>query len=141
MDQTKKYYRSFAYVAGFFLSIHLAFPSYFNASFLSRFVSESNVGLIFSLASFLSILALSNISRLIIKFGKLKVAFDVTLVICGLLFSFILFHRLNGIREGTVLAALLVGTLVHLINKRLSFMEAIFKGEHEAEKKVIMKLD
>ncbi|MGV8981129.1 DUF6198 family protein [Clostridium sp.] len=63
------------------------------------------------------------------EFGKLKVAFDVTLVICGFIFSFVLFHRLNGIREGTVLAALLVGSLVHLINKRLSFMDAIFKGE------------
>ncbi|MBW9153054.1 cytidylate kinase family protein [Clostridium estertheticum] len=63
------------------------------------------------------------------EFGKLKVAFDVTLVICGFLFSFILFHRLNGIREGTVLAALLVGTLVRLINKHLSFMDTVFKGK------------
>ncbi|MGK0468585.1 DUF6198 family protein [Clostridium sp.] len=63
------------------------------------------------------------------EFGKLKVAFDVTRVICGLIFSFILFHRLNGIREGTVLASLLVGTLVRLINKRLSFMDAVFKGK------------
>lgn len=62
-------------------------------------------------------------------FGKLKVAFDITLVICGFLFSFILFHRLNGIREGTVLAALLVGTLVHLMNKNLIFMDAVFKGK------------
>jgi uncharacterized membrane protein YczE/cytidylate kinase len=63
------------------------------------------------------------------EFGKLKVAFDVTLVICGFLLSFILFHRLNGIREGTVLAALLVGTLVRLMNKSLSFMDDIFKDE------------
>ena len=63
------------------------------------------------------------------EFGKLKVTFDVTLVICGFLLSFILFHRLNGIREGTIIAALLVGSIVRLINKRLSFMEAILKGE------------
>jgi uncharacterized membrane protein YczE len=63
------------------------------------------------------------------EFGKIKVAFDVILVICGFIFSFILFHRLNGIREGTVLAALLVGTIVRLINKRLSFMDGIFKGK------------
>lgn len=63
------------------------------------------------------------------EFGKLKVAFDVTLVVCGFLFSFILFHRLNGIREGTVLAALLVGTLVRLMNKSLSFMDVVFIGE------------
>ena len=62
-------------------------------------------------------------------FGKLKVGFDVTLVICSCIGSFILFHRLNGVREGTVLAALLVGTIVRFINKRLSFMDNVFKGE------------
>lgn len=62
-------------------------------------------------------------------FGKLKVSFDSALVICSCIFSFILFHKLNGVREGTVLAALLVGTIVRFINKRLSFMENVFKGE------------
>jgi len=63
------------------------------------------------------------------EFGKLKVGFDATLVICSCIFSFILFHKLNGVREGTVLAALLVGTIVRIINKRLSFMDNVFKGE------------
>jgi uncharacterized membrane protein YczE/cytidylate kinase len=63
------------------------------------------------------------------EFGKVKVAFDVTLVTCGFLLSLILFHRLNGIREGTIIAALLVGTIVRFINKRLSFMDAVLKGE------------
>ena len=63
------------------------------------------------------------------EFGKLKVGFDATLVICSCIFSFILFHKLNGVREGTVLAALLVGTIVRFINKRLSFMDNVFKGE------------
>lgn len=62
------------------------------------------------------------------EFGKIKVAFDVTLVICGFLLSLILFHRLNGIREGTIIAALLVGTVVRFINKHLSFMDAFIKG-------------
>ncbi|BCZ48329.1 hypothetical protein psyc5s11_43960 [Clostridium gelidum] len=62
-------------------------------------------------------------------FGKLKVSFDSTLVVCSCIFSFILFHKLNGVREGTILAALLVGTMVRFINKRLSFMDNVFKGE------------
>lgn len=63
-------------------------------------------------------------------FGKLKVGFDATLVISSCFCSFILFHKLNGVREGTVLAALLVGTIVRFINKRLSFMDNVFKGGH-----------
>ena len=63
------------------------------------------------------------------EFGKLKVAFDFTLVISGCIFSFIIFQRLNGLREGTVLAALLVGTIVRFISKQLVFMESVFKGE------------
>ena len=62
-------------------------------------------------------------------FGKLKVGFDVTLVVCSCIASFILFHKLNGVREGTVLAALLVGTIVRFINKCLSFMDNVFNGE------------
>lgn len=67
-------------------------------------------------------------------FGKLKVGFDATLVICSCICSFILFHKLNGVREGTVLAALLVGTIVRFINKRLSFMDNIFRGEFISDK-------
>lgn len=62
-------------------------------------------------------------------FGKLKVGFDVTLVVCSCMVSFLLFHKLNGVREGTILAALLVGTIVRFINKRLNFMDNLFKGE------------
>lgn len=94
MDLIKKRYRSYAYVAGFFLSIHLAFPSYFNSSFLGRFLSEGNIGLIFSLASFLSILALSNISGLIARYGKLKVA--VVLSVINILITFPLIWETNG---------------------------------------------
>lgn len=62
-------------------------------------------------------------------FGKLKVCFDATLVICSCICTFILFHKLNGVREGTIIATLLVGTIVRFINKRLAFMDNVFKGE------------
>lgn len=45
-------------------------------------------------------------------FGLLKTAFDVTLVLLGVLLSFLLFQELRGIREGTLLSALFVGQLV-----------------------------
>jgi uncharacterized membrane protein YczE len=43
------------------------------------------------------------------KFGTTKVAFDVTLVAIAILLSFIFLGKLQGVREGTVAAALLVG--------------------------------
>jgi uncharacterized membrane protein YczE len=43
------------------------------------------------------------------KFGTTKVAFDVTLVAFAILLSFLFLGELQGIREGTIAAALFVG--------------------------------
>lgn len=57
-------------------------------------------------------------------FGRTKVLFDVTLVCLSILASLALFKGVVGVREGTVLNALLVGTLsrrfLPLINKRIN---------------------
>ncbi|MCD8214331.1 MAG: DUF6198 family protein [Clostridiales bacterium] len=60
-----------------------------------------------------------------IEFGKCKVGFDCTLMACGFIFSMLLFGELNGIREGTLAAALLVGTFVRIINKKFYFIYEI----------------
>ena len=52
-------------------------------------------------------------------FGKVKVAFDIILVLCGVFISFFMLHSIVGVREGTVAAALLVGTIVRYILKRV----------------------
>lgn len=52
-------------------------------------------------------------------FGKVKVAFDITLVLCGVLISLFMLHSIVGVREGTVAAALLVGTIVRYILKKV----------------------
>lgn len=46
-----------------------------------------------------------------LPFGNMKVAFDVTLVATASLLSLFFLHRLEGVREGTAAAALLVGLL------------------------------
>ena len=51
------------------------------------------------------------------KFGNMKVCFDVTLVITATCLSFIFLKHLDGIREGTFLAALLVGQVTKITNK------------------------
>lgn len=48
-------------------------------------------------------------------FGNVKLCFDTTLVIAALLLSLAFMHSVAGLREGTVVAALLVGPMVRLL--------------------------
>lgn len=59
------------------------------------------------------------------EFGKAKVGVDASLVIIGVASSFILLHRLEGIREGTIAAALLVGTIARFYNKNFKFIDSL----------------
>ena len=52
-----------------------------------------------------------------IRFGTAKVSVDCSLVAISLILSFVFLYSLGGVREGTLLAALLVGTLARFINK------------------------
>lgn len=54
------------------------------------------------------------ISRFVHKdFGYVKVFFDITMVIMAAALSFLFLHHLNGVREGTLISALLVGPISH----------------------------
>ena len=55
-----------------------------------------------------------------VKFGYMKVGFDVTLVAIACVLSFAFTGRLQGVREGTVAAALLVGLIAKQLGKMLS---------------------
>ena len=46
-----------------------------------------------------------------VRFGTMKVAFDVTLVCLAVIFGLVFLGRVAGVREGTVAAALCVGLL------------------------------
>ena len=50
-------------------------------------------------------------------FGKTKMCLDSSMVVVGVASSFLLMGRLVGIREGTVIAALLVGYLIRQCNR------------------------
>lgn len=58
-----------------------------------------------------------------VKFGYMKVGFDVTLVIIACILSLFFTGQLQGVREGTVAAALLVGMLAKQLGKLLSKWE------------------
>ena len=63
------------------------------------------------------ILAVCKISTL--KFGTMKVIFDVSLVTISCILSLIFLHGIYGVREGTIAAAILVGTISRQVNKPL----------------------
>lgn len=58
-------------------------------------------------------------------FGRLKMGLDCGFVIVSTCVSFIFFRTLLGIREGTVIAAVLVGLFVQLYNRKLRFIDTL----------------
>ena len=56
---------------------------------------------------------------------KTKVAFDSSLTIIAVIISFILFRELQGVREGTVIAAVVVGMAVRFYKKNFGGIEKI----------------
>lgn len=63
------------------------------------------------------------------EFGSTKVAFDVSMTVIAAVLSFVFAGALAGVREGTIVAALLVGFIVRLISRRLAFMPRALFGE------------
>lgn len=52
-----------------------------------------------------------------IKFGYMKVICDVSFVVIAVAISFIFLHKLQGVREGTIAAAIFVGLIAKQLNK------------------------
>ena len=58
-----------------------------------------------------------------VKFGYMKVGFDVTLVVTACILSLVFTGRLQGVREGTVAAVLMVGLIAKQLGKVLAKWE------------------
>ena len=68
------------------------------------------------------------------NFGTTKICFDVSMSVIAAVLSFVFAGRLDGVREGTVIAALLVGFIARLIGKKLAFLkDMIFPETASAE--------
>ena len=68
------------------------------------------------------------------NFGTTKICFDVSMSVIAAVLSFVFVGRLAGVREGTVIAALLVGFIARLIGKKLVFLkDMIFPESVSAE--------
>lgn len=60
-----------------------------------------------------------------IKFGTVKIYFDITLIVIACILSFIFFGELNGIGIGTIISALFVGKCINIVNKYFKFLTHI----------------
>ncbi len=69
------------------------------------------------------------------EFGKVKICFDSSMVIIGIVSSLLFLHRLVGVREGTVLAAFLVGLLIQFYEKTVRVLSRL-PDKEKADKTV-----
>lgn len=54
-------------------------------------------------------------------FGITKSCFDATMVISAGIISLVLMHKLNGVREGSIIAAIMIGLIARTFSKILKF--------------------
>ena len=63
------------------------------------------------------------------EFGSTKVMFDVSMAVIAAVLSFVFAYHLDGVREGTIIAALLVGFIARFFGKKLEFVNPILFAE------------
>ena len=56
------------------------------------------------------------------EFGVTKVCFNVSMAVIAAILSFVFMGKLLGVREGTIIAALLVGFIARFIGRKLAFL-------------------
>jgi len=132
-----------ALVFGWFCDLGLAIVSGINpANYVTRFFLTLGSSAIVGFGIFLEIKpnvvmlsgegvvkAIATVTRR--EFGTLKIAFDCTLLMAAVCLSFIFLHRIEGVREGTVMAAFLVGTFARLFNRHLTVFNRLVAPEEE----------
>lgn len=93
----------------------------FSLVYVSRVALEANT-------AFLNALSL----RTGKAYSTLKTLTDVIIVIMAAITAIIFLHQIVGIREGTVIAALIVGPIAGFFNKRLTCLEQFFTAKQPA---------
>ncbi|WP_196779675.1 DUF6198 family protein [Malaciobacter marinus] len=67
------------------------------------------------------------------EFGKIKISMDSLMVVIGLISSYVFLYKLEGIREGSVIAALLIGTLIKFYSHKMPIFEKWFANKSPKE--------
>ncbi len=113
-------------LAIFFHTIQVSLPTYINSSFLSQFVPETAVGLIFTISSVLSILCFFVYEKLITRIGNRKITALLSIAL------FIAFSVLAVAPSGTAVILAFIAVMVIGIFLGLSFdvfLESISNNE------------
>ncbi len=63
------------------------------------------------------------------NFGTTKIIFDTSMAVIAAGLSFLFSGKLNGVREGTIIAALLVGFIARVLGKKLEFIKPVLFPE------------
>ena len=120
---------------GFFIDLGMWLSSfYIPEHYLLRLVEEIlgctllATGIAFQLLADISYMPGDGFVRTIsteyrIPFGIAKVCFDSSIVMAAVLLSLCWFQTINGVREGTILAAVLVGVLIRFLQQPLRFVK------------------
>ena len=76
-------------------------------------------------------------SKFHFDFGKTKVVFDTTMTVMAGLMGVVIYQRLAGVREGTIIAAVLVGMIARVFKKKIGFIEKYLRTDNtEGEQEI-----
>lgn len=78
--------------------------------------------------------------RLKKDFGTIKICFDVYLVLLAALGSWLFSGRIDGVREGTIIAALITGPFVRMIMPRLAYLRNWLSGTYGNDVQAIARI-
>ncbi|MDD4777285.1 MAG: cytidylate kinase family protein [Fermentimonas sp.] len=67
------------------------------------------------------------------NFGKTKVGIDTTFVVLAVVLAFVFHGKLEGVREGTIMAALFVGAITNFYQKKIVFFDKILHPKKAVE--------
>ena len=102
-----KHNRKIIYLAGFLFSIPMALTSYINSSFLESYVSEFYVGIIYVIASIITIWSLLKMPKIVARLGN-----KLTII----LFSFLIFLSFILLAFGNTVSIIIPAFILYFIS-------------------------
>ncbi|WP_331775379.1 cytidylate kinase family protein [Sulfurospirillum sp. 1612] len=126
---------SLAVIFGYFIDFSMGLLSSVNPTFYAEKVSFVVLGsFLIALGVYLEVSAnvLINPGESIvktlatktgIKFGTTKLLFDSSLVLIAISFSLFYFGEIRGIREGTIISAILTGLMIKMIDRAIKYIK------------------
>ena len=65
------------------------------------------------------------------EFGRIRVYSDTSMSIIAVMLCMVFLHKLAGVREGTIIASLVIGNFVRILTKKLQFLNQLLLGNNK----------